>query len=392
MELTFKLHSNLFPLWNKNKTNYKTELYEMRNRRKHTSAKLGLIFIITLFLLASTSVSYSLWYDELHLDITIETGQWEASIKIKKTLDYVPGENDIFQLTITVWNDGPSNLTDAEVTDILGVDATPIPGSEILSHGYVNWINTPVSNGEINELTWYIGDLLIDEIATLSVDITADIICSGGETSSVVVYPADGSTISVPRYDHASGITGLGYYFIEHLYGSRLVRLENLVPNLGEDGMIQTDTFVLTVMSGSVTVDVTVTTKAGSTPPEGVTTTLNLGDTYTDSLGFTLSFIDVTDIGGGMKEYSFDITSDDESVTKALSHIDFDFGFYSEDCDTKINTGATVTADAGIICGILEATTESITITIDTDGFIDPPLPYSTPWAGDYCNYCEDCE
>ena len=60
----------------------------MKRRRKNTSVKVGLIFITTLFLLASTSVSYSLWYDELHLDIDVETGQWGGGIKIQKTLDF----------------------------------------------------------------------------------------------------------------------------------------------------------------------------------------------------------------------------------------------------------------------------------------------------------------
>ncbi|GAG82898.1 unnamed protein product, partial [marine sediment metagenome] len=141
----------------------------------------------------------------------------------------------------------------------------------------MNWINTPVPDGEINELTWYIGDLIIGEIAIFSVDIIVDEFCSGGEIASVVVYPEDGSAISVPRYYHATGDEGLGYYNVEHKYESRLVRLENIEPNLGEDGNIETDTFVITVLGGSNTVDVT--TKAGNTPPQGEESTLNVGDT-----------------------------------------------------------------------------------------------------------------
>ena len=363
----------------------------MMKRRKNKSAKLGLIFISILFLLASTSMSYSLWYDELRLDIDVETGIWESGIKIMKTLDYLSVVDDTYTLTITVWNDGPADLTDVEVTDTLGVDTSPIPGSETLTHGYISWVNTPVTDGEINDLTWYIGDLLTNEIAVLTIDITLTVTCTGEETASVVVYPEDGTTISVPRYDHATGVTGLGYYIVKHLYSSRAVRLENLLPNLGEDGLIQTDTFVLTVLSGSTTVDVTITTKAGNTPPEGATTTIVLGETVTDILNFTLSFYDAVEIGGGLTEYYFDITSDDDKGTRALSHIDFDFGYYTEDCEAEVNSGATVTADAGIICEILEATTESIIINI-VNGVVDPPLPYSTPWVGDYCDYCGDCE
>jgi hypothetical protein len=363
----------------------------MMKKRKNKTAKLGLIFISILFLLASTSMSYSLWYDELKLDIDVETDQWESGIKIKKTLDYFYGKDDIFTLTITVWNNVSTYLTDVEVTDILGVDATPISGSETLTHGYISWINTPVPGGEINELTWYIGDLLIDETAVLTIDVIVTVTCTGEEIPSVIIYPEDGTTISVPRYDHATGVTGLGYYLVEHLNASRKVRLENLIPNLGEDGLMQTDTFVITVMSGSTTVDVTITTKAGSTPPEGASTTIVLGETVTDLLNFTLSFINAVDIGGGLTEYTFEITSDDDTGTSALSHIDFDFGYYTQECEAEINAGATVSADAGVICGMLYATTESIIINI-VNGVVNPPLPYSTPWAGDYCNYCCDCE
>jgi hypothetical protein len=297
----------------------------MKRKRKNKSAKLGLIFIVLLFFLASTSMSYSLWYEELKLDIDIETTTWESGIKIMKTLDYLSIVDDIYTLTITVWNNVSSDLTDVEVTDTLGIDAIPISGSETLTHGYISWVNTPVTDGEINDLTWYIGNLLTNEIAVLTIDITVTVTCTGEEIASVVVYPEDGTTMSVPRYNHSTGDTGLGYYIVEHLYSSRAVRLENLLPNLGEDGLIQTDTFVITVLSGSTTVDVTITTKAGNDPPEGASTTIVLGETVTDILNFTLTFFDAVEIGGGLTEYYFYITSDDDTGTNALSHIDFEY-------------------------------------------------------------------
>jgi len=45
----------------------------MRKRRKNTPLKLSLLFITVLFLLASTSISYSLWYEELYIEGTITT-------------------------------------------------------------------------------------------------------------------------------------------------------------------------------------------------------------------------------------------------------------------------------------------------------------------------------
>ena len=39
----------------------------------------------------------------------------------------------------------------------------------------------------------------------------------------------------------------------------------------------------------------------------------------------------------------------------------------------------------------LQATTESITVIIENGVIIDPTLPYSTPWAEDFCEYCCDC-
>ena len=51
----------------------------MRKRRKTNVAKLGLLFIIILFLLASASASYSIWYKYLYIGGEIETGTWEQT-------------------------------------------------------------------------------------------------------------------------------------------------------------------------------------------------------------------------------------------------------------------------------------------------------------------------
>jgi len=207
----------------------------MRKRRKKSTVKVGIIFVTALFLLASTSISYSLWYDELHLDVSIETGIWDASIKIKKTLDYLCDECDDFELKITVWNDGPNDLTDVEVTDTIGVDGTPIPGTVIPSHGYVTWVNTPVPGGEINDLTWHIGDLLAGEFATLIFGISVS--CIAGDP--VVIWPEDtDGAISHPitrsYYDGSPDETV--YYRIVAVAGN-IVKFEDCDPEvLGEDG------------------------------------------------------------------------------------------------------------------------------------------------------------
>ena len=48
------------------------------SRRKHkkTIAKLGLLFVIILFSLASISMSYAHWTDTINITVTVNTGEW----------------------------------------------------------------------------------------------------------------------------------------------------------------------------------------------------------------------------------------------------------------------------------------------------------------------------
>jgi uncharacterized repeat protein (TIGR01451 family) len=106
-----------------------------RIRRKNKSAKIGLLFIVILTIFMTMNVSYSLWYDELNINMNMETGIWEYGIKINKTLDYLSQSDNTYTLTINVWNNLSSDLTDVEVTDLLDVNTDPISGSETLTHG-----------------------------------------------------------------------------------------------------------------------------------------------------------------------------------------------------------------------------------------------------------------
>ena len=131
------------------------------------------------------------------------------------------------------------------------------------------------------------------------------------------------------------------------------------------------------------------TTKAGQS--WGYVTLNGVGDVEVDGSEFTIKLVSIDDLGGGVLKYNITVTSDDisggQGGTKSLSHVEFDFGKY---CPIEINTGAILTADS-FRCS-LEAITESISIKIDENGvIIYPTLPYSTPWAEDFCEFCCDC-
>ena len=48
----------------------------MKKRGKNISIKLSIIFITTLFLLISTSFSFSLWYEDVDIPTEIQVGDW----------------------------------------------------------------------------------------------------------------------------------------------------------------------------------------------------------------------------------------------------------------------------------------------------------------------------
>ncbi len=162
----------------------------MRKRRKNTPLKLSLLFITVLFLLASTSISYSLWYEELYIQGTITTGTWDNScIRIMKTLhgsftdpctgdnqtvetDYILVANETnstkFNLTICIENCGSTDLTNVWVNDTIGLSLGPRSWkTEPLGIGTVTWEHRPHGGGSewdgihfcFNDLYWYIGDL-----------------------------------------------------------------------------------------------------------------------------------------------------------------------------------------------------------------------------------------
>jgi hypothetical protein len=88
---------------------------------------------------------------------------------------------------------------------------------------------------------------------------------------------------------------------------------------LGEDGAVETDTFVVTA-TGTIAADITVTVKAGRGKDSQLFDTIpNTGGTVTIH-GFT---IELTVDGD---EYTFTVTSDGEDATAALSYIEFCFG------------------------------------------------------------------
>jgi hypothetical protein len=370
----------------------------MRRRRKRTKSKVGILFVTLILLLSSLVAiggSYGFWYDELTVEGDITTTNWDACIKIRKTLDTDVCSEGL-HLTIEVMNNGSNNLAYVEVTDSIGEKATPISGTINPSKGIVAW--DTLEEGVINTLTWTFEDFAAQETETL--EICLSISCEEEDyIPAEVTYPEDTNeecTHPIIRYTPITGVTETVYYVVvidevntikfedcEDEYGNEY--------NLGEDGLVQTDTFVIRAIGGSVKVK-TITKAGGGQSGEAESTLYGIGSSVVDDNGFTITLEDIVDIGGGEKEYTITVTSDDipggHGGTKALSHVEFNFGKY---CPVEINEGATVTAESDV-WGALEATTEGITIIIDEDGdIINPTLPYSTPWAWACADLCCNC-
>lgn len=362
-------------------------------RNKNISAKLGLLFIVLILSLASISASYAHWEDELEIDAEMTTGTWNSCIKIRKTVDKGCPISDFcekYYMTIEVMNNGSNDLTNVNVTDKLGAKVTKTDYSQ--STGIVYWSG--------RDFRWDIGDLAAGETETLIICFTVNFGCCN-YVSAYVEDPDEtaGSTHPIKRITE-TGDEITVYYKVVHEYNHRAVKFESCKyangekANLGEDGMVETDTFVINVSGGVEAVRVK--TKAGQ--KWGYSNLIGIGDTTVDANGFTITLVNVTDIEGGQKQYTFTVTSDNvpggDCGTKALSNIKFDFG---EICTIKINDGAKVTAKS-IWCD-LEATTDKLNIykcrfSKNCPEWVYEILySYETPWAWNCCDYicCDDC-
>jgi hypothetical protein len=247
--------------------------------------------------------------------------------------------------------------------------ATPIPGSISITKGAAYLID--------KDLTWDVGDLAIDEIVILTICLQMNYE-SCTYINAEVISPEDNTNVDVPRY--SDGEWGITEYHVVHMADSRVVKFESIGINLGEDGKVETDAFIIETLGGCL--KVRSTTIAGQSSE--YVTLCGVGDEQTDGNGFITKLVSIDDLGGDILKYNITVTSDNipgGQGSAALSHIEFDFGQY---CEVEINTGAKITAES-IFCD-MTATTESISIIIDENGeVISPTLPYSTPWAYDCC-------
>ena len=373
----------------------------MRRRRHHrkskTISKLGLLFIVLILSLASISVSYAHWEDELQIEAEMTTTTWDSCIKIRKILDKGCPDpilcHDKYYLTIEVMNNGTSDLTDVNVTDEIGVKAKPIPGTTTASPGTTFSWDT-YDPGVINTLTWDIGDLDADETVTLSVCLRVTMSCPCNEfIPAEVISPLDGSTYTTIRV-HANGTTETVEYDVVHDESSRVIKFETPSDEdgLGDGDEIATDTFVINVTGGTDLVQVE--TKAGKGQQGYQYSVLEVGETVLDDNGFNITLVSITDIGGGVEQYIFTVTSTSQT-DHGLSHISFDFG---KICEIIINYGAKVTAKA-LWCD-LEKTTDSLSLYIHKfyqkkpkpakwiTVYSPTTFPISTPWAEDCCTIC----
>jgi len=367
-----------------------------RKSRQKTIAKIGFTFIILLILLASISVSYSAWTDTITVEGTVTTGDWDDScIKIRKTVDEgcpTGHKCEKYYMTIEVMNNGTKDLTNVNVTDTLGSRLTKEDCSA--STGAVYWSG--------KDFRWDIGDMAVDQIETLYICFTVN--WCNNFVSSHIEGPDEtsDSTHPIQRIEE-DGNQITVYYKVEHIYGNRAIKFEDAEyangdeANLGEDGKVETDTFVINVLNGFD--GVRVKEKIGG-PGGGTYAYSNIigeGSSTVDSNGHTITLVSITDIGGGIKQYVITVTSDNteggQGGTHALSHITFDFG---AKCTINVNDGATVTAKS-IWCD-LEATTDSLNIyklrfNKNCPDYIYIKLyKFETEWAWDCCDYCCECE
>jgi len=170
----------------------------MRKRKNNTSIKFGLVFITILILLASTSISYSLWFEELLIDGEVETGEWEfACICVRKIVDgsytdpYTGEDLDVpnydlnlihqsdnndpgfptkFKLKIEVVNSCEDDLTEVEVTDKIGNLVAP-RSIITITHGSLTITPYGFDTQEFGHdyLKWDIGTLEEGETAILEI-------------------------------------------------------------------------------------------------------------------------------------------------------------------------------------------------------------------------------
>jgi hypothetical protein len=170
----------------------------MKKRRKNIQIKLGLIFITLLFVLATTSISNALWYDYLHLDISVQTGEWDyPCICVRKIIDgsYTdpvtgedlnvpnyklnlihqsdredPGFPTKFKLKIEVENSCGEDFNCVKVTDKIGNLVAP-RSIITITHGGVIFIPYGFNRQEFGHdyMVWYIGILPAEETAILEI-------------------------------------------------------------------------------------------------------------------------------------------------------------------------------------------------------------------------------
>lgn len=171
----------------------------MRKRRRNKPLKIGLIFLTILFLLASTSISYSLWHEELSIEGIVHTGTWggESYLCIRKIVDgaYTDPETgedlDVpnydlnlihrsdrkdkgfptrFKLKFELENSGNEAFTDVSVSDKIGnlvaprsIIGTPYGSVTFLPYGF----NRPKFGHDY--MDWEIGTLPAGETAILEI-------------------------------------------------------------------------------------------------------------------------------------------------------------------------------------------------------------------------------
>ena len=129
----------------------------MANMRKSS-----ILLALTLIVLVTSQVATAnAWYKRAWL---ISTGDGDRILET--------GENIVWSITIYVYNDGDSDMTDMVVTDNLGAEFE-IDKIKKVTQGTVDWYTKGKS--EKVHLTWDVGTLLEGEGAWLSFRMSTDL-------------------------------------------------------------------------------------------------------------------------------------------------------------------------------------------------------------------------
>jgi len=324
---------------------------------------------ITLILVTmATGMAYSGWRDEVRITGTAKMGCWEACIRIRKTLDgayylnpdtgtlegptpniHIAADHPTyFYLTICVKNCRSTTLTNVVVTDT--IENNVAPREWYPSKGTVEWESHSPGGGEwdgihfgFNDLTWNIGTLSSGEEATL------EIMIETLQNPTNKYEPTGTQEIEMNRGANVKA---------ESILSSLSATTDEITINIVEGTICECDKIRSLTLEYTGPGTVTIEAFDKKNPVNVNPTTVSTGEEFiiTPQTG-------KDHLGANTKIYiSGDITETQD-----------------------IHTSCSNPLEVGYVYGSLTVTAVDKIFKCEPSGMgiIEPPLPYSTPWAED---------